>query len=424
MSGVYHPRWIDRGPLTPAAPSLPTNEDPEDVSRSIFVMAAFSFPRAAGSGDAAFLTSDPASPSAAGCRVSLFFHAYGADLGGNDHGGPDPTCGRGIPQGKQVVQTQNDENYVVLGSRSLKGSSRSITFSVQAVSDAHVAFFPDFSNQITCTKGCGAAMPVYEIVIGGWGNTRSVIRRSMGGSEQATASTVGILDPAEASDFWADALNGLVRFGTGSVVGSNVVLQWQDPAPLTMRVVGVMTGWGATGEWVTRIRTDEWAICCDSQCGTCGGGGCGNDGTLCCAGNVRDNFHRSCDLFPPPCVRGTMMFDAGASLAGKPETSKEATLELLAAPAASGSFTRIPTTLRFGQHQTSPDEHWKLLSAEVPVDTTRLQVKATRGFGARSDLAIDFISFQGCGENEEEAASTRLGAPDDHAFCESNRILG
>jgi hypothetical protein len=112
-------------------------------------------------------------------------------------------------------------------------------FIVQASNDAHIGLFS--STQTTDE--------VYEIVIGGWGNTRSVIRKQSSGTNQVEANTPNILSSIESRQFWVDAVGGLVRVGSGGVIGSNIIMQWQDSAPHVATHVGVRTGWGATGQW-------------------------------------------------------------------------------------------------------------------------------------------------------------------------------
>ena len=108
-----------------------------------------------------------------------------------------------------------------------------------ASSDAHVGFM------------CGDEF--YEIVIGGWSNTLSVIRKktfnTLYGTPEARTSTPGICNANKIRLFWAQALNGLVGFGKGNIIGENIVLQWIDPNPLIPDFVGFMTGEGSSGDW-------------------------------------------------------------------------------------------------------------------------------------------------------------------------------
>merc|ERR1712117_993838 len=70
-----------------------------------------------------------------------------------------------------------------------------------------------FSQELGSSK---ALSEVYEIVIGGWGNSKSVIRKSNQGTNQVQASTSNIVSSSEEKQFWASASNGLVQFGHGS----------------------------------------------------------------------------------------------------------------------------------------------------------------------------------------------------------------
>jgi hypothetical protein len=135
------------------------------------------------------------------------------------------------------VDTLNNQRYVHTTAN--LAPSKHITFSVTARNDAHVGFFSDQKS----------LNEVYEIVIGGWANSQSVIRERHGSANKVVVPTNGLLNGNRAVQFWADALNGLIRLGTGSAVGENILMQWQDPNPHTVSYVGVMTGWGATGQW-------------------------------------------------------------------------------------------------------------------------------------------------------------------------------
>lgn len=122
-------------------------------------------------------------------------------------------------------------------------ASKAIVFELDASNDAHLGFF-------TASRSLDE---MYEIVISGWGNTKSVIRRRNQGPEKTDrASTKGLLSSGSYTHLWADAKGGVVRFGRGDVVGQDVILQWNDPHPLNVTSVGMMTGWGSSGKWIFR----------------------------------------------------------------------------------------------------------------------------------------------------------------------------
>ena len=121
---------------------------------------------------------------------------------------------------------------------------KAIVFTVRGKNDAHVGFF---SEKKSCKINCTNEM--YEIVIGGWDNSKSVIRRGSQGTSKVERVMHSLLNPNEDRPFWADAKNGLVRLGKGKVIGSNIIIKWQDNQPLDPSYVGFMTGWGSTGVW-------------------------------------------------------------------------------------------------------------------------------------------------------------------------------
>ncbi|XP_078660571.1 uncharacterized protein LOC144905067 isoform X1 [Branchiostoma floridae x Branchiostoma belcheri] len=119
----------------------------------------------------------------------------------------------------------------------LPGSSP-LTFRVKASHTVFIALSWERSN-----RG-----DLYEIVIGGWWNAHSVIRRSHEGHIKATVATPGILSADELRGFWIswspDGTIAVGREGEGSPF-----LQWQDPNPLPFQYLGYSTGYGSTGQF-------------------------------------------------------------------------------------------------------------------------------------------------------------------------------
>nr|XP_006813569.1 PREDICTED: macrophage mannose receptor 1-like [Saccoglossus kowalevskii] len=114
-----------------------------------------------------------------------------------------------------------------------------VTFDVMAGSDVHVSLseFPEYS---------GEDQPMYQIVIGGWSNSRSVIRLCTACDHKADEQTPGILSATEWRGFWIIFTNGFIRVGRQ---GEGAFMEWQDPNPLPVYYVGYSTGYGHTGEF-------------------------------------------------------------------------------------------------------------------------------------------------------------------------------
>ena len=144
---------------------------------------------------------------------------------------------------KGPISTANNSIYEGALFKTLK-EDNALIFTARAISDAHLGYFSERKDYGVMY---GNRDPLYEIVIGGWANGRSVIRRE--GSEKRGISTPDILNPNEDRLFWADAKDGLIRLGRGNTTGNEIILQWQDNQPLDLTYVGFMTCCGYSGIW-------------------------------------------------------------------------------------------------------------------------------------------------------------------------------
>jgi hypothetical protein len=96
-----------------------------------------------------------------------------------------------------------------------------ILFKALAEQDIHIAI-----SDAAETKD-----PMYEIVIGGWSNTKSAIRRVSQGAELAS-STKTVKETDAPQEYWVsiDSARKTVSAGYGSAVGKDKILEWKDPA--------------------------------------------------------------------------------------------------------------------------------------------------------------------------------------------------
>ncbi|XP_017757606.1 PREDICTED: uncharacterized protein LOC108548956 isoform X5 [Eufriesea mexicana] len=117
-------------------------------------------------------------------------------------------------------------------------ASGQLQFRVKTSNDAHIAL----------TTGPQEGEPMYEVFLGGWSNSKSVIRKNRVKPDVAELDTPGILSGDEMRGFW-------IRWGDGVLsVGKegepSAFLTYVDPEPFGIGYFGVCTGWGANGEWL------------------------------------------------------------------------------------------------------------------------------------------------------------------------------
>ncbi|XP_056004596.1 C3 and PZP-like alpha-2-macroglobulin domain-containing protein 8 [Ostrea edulis] len=118
-----------------------------------------------------------------------------------------------------------------------------VIFDVKACNDAHVILSEQHSDVNNS----------YEIVIGGWGNTKSVIRTC----KQCQPRTSFIGNPLSCDSFksfWISWENGAIRVGRGHIIGHGEFMKWTDPSSHLVNYVGISTWPGSSTEW--KIPTD------------------------------------------------------------------------------------------------------------------------------------------------------------------------
>ncbi|XP_020287829.1 uncharacterized protein LOC109856586 isoform X3 [Pseudomyrmex gracilis] len=113
-----------------------------------------------------------------------------------------------------------------------------IQLRVKAPNDAHIAL----------TTSPQEGDPMYEVFIGGWSNSKSVLRKNRTKPDVAEVETPGILSGDEYRGFWIRWDNGVLSVGKENE--SAPFLSYADPEPFGIGYFGVCTGWGATGDWL------------------------------------------------------------------------------------------------------------------------------------------------------------------------------
>lgn len=111
-------------------------------------------------------------------------------------------------------------------------------FRVKAAHDGHIAL----------TSGEGESDPMLEVFIGGWKNTKSVIRRNRSKPDVVEMDTPDILNEGEYRGFWIRWDGPLISVGKEGE--GSPFMRYETPEPYPINFIGVCTGWGATGSWI------------------------------------------------------------------------------------------------------------------------------------------------------------------------------
>ncbi|XP_033176390.1 uncharacterized protein LOC100741859 isoform X1 [Bombus impatiens] len=148
--------------------------------------------------------------------------------------------GEWLIEGHGPLSTRNELVYTFHNVR-----SGSVLIEVRAKSNAHIAL----------TNKKGDSSPMYEIMLGGWENTASIIRYDRKQPDKVRVNTPNLLNENETKKFAICWLDGHIMVRAGDVNGP-VIMEWQDPKPIGVSYVGVRTGWGATGKW--KLRTAQY----------------------------------------------------------------------------------------------------------------------------------------------------------------------
>lgn len=117
-------------------------------------------------------------------------------------------------------------------------TSNYISFKVKAPHDAHIAL----------TSTPYESKPMYEVFFGGWGNTKSVIRKNQEQPDVVQVPTPNIMNANEYKSFWIKWEYGTLSAGIQG--DSRPIMAWQDSASFPIQYFGVCTGWGASGHWI------------------------------------------------------------------------------------------------------------------------------------------------------------------------------
>ena len=123
---------------------------------------------------------------------------------------------------------------------------------IRAKRDVHISLSP--INNVS-TKSMSEHQYMYEFILGGWGNTKSAIRRTKFGVNEVTTQTNNMLTGTHPQTMWFRLctancidntgkllLGALLEVGYGCNIGERVFMKYNDPSPITgVQYLGVAT---------------------------------------------------------------------------------------------------------------------------------------------------------------------------------------
>uniref|UniRef100_A0A182WQL7 Farnesoic acid O-methyl transferase domain-containing protein n=1 Tax=Anopheles minimus TaxID=112268 RepID=A0A182WQL7_9DIPT len=120
-----------------------------------------------------------------------------------------------------------------------------VNFKVRAPNDAHIAL----------TTNPQESDPMLEVFIGGWKNTKSVIRKNRTKPDVTELETPDILNAGEFRGFWIRWQDNVITVGNEGSAAA--FLSYENPEPFPINSVGFCTGWGATGSWLIEPASEQ-----------------------------------------------------------------------------------------------------------------------------------------------------------------------
>lgn len=140
------------------------------------------------------------------------------------------------------VGTPDDFRYEYVW-KTAEFKNNQFRFDVLACHDVHINLSPE--------KGS----VYYEVVIGGWNNTKSVIR--MGGAHMHEYQETGIVGCQQWRQFWVSWTESTIRVGKADTF-TNTFLEWHDQSFVGINHLSFSTGYGSEGFWAFNDDLGEY----------------------------------------------------------------------------------------------------------------------------------------------------------------------
>lgn len=114
-----------------------------------------------------------------------------------------------------------------------------VVFRVRANNDAHIAL----------TSSEAESDPMLEVFLGGWQNSKSVIRKNRQKPDVVEEATPGILNGGDFVGFWIRWTDNVIAVGREGEAAA--FMSYNNSESFPINFIGVCTGW-----WVGQARRD------------------------------------------------------------------------------------------------------------------------------------------------------------------------
>uniref|UniRef100_A0A1I8MIG9 Farnesoic acid O-methyl transferase domain-containing protein n=1 Tax=Musca domestica TaxID=7370 RepID=A0A1I8MIG9_MUSDO len=141
------------------------------------------------------------------------------------------------------LNTPNEKRY-----RFYSVHGNSFLFKVKCANDCHVALSSNNEERL----------PLYEIVLGGWANTKSVIRKNYKTPDLVEVQTPQIVNVNVWRTFWLCWQDNVIQVGREGE--SLPFMTYKDPNLFCVKYLGICTAYGSSGSWLFNKSLDDVLI--------------------------------------------------------------------------------------------------------------------------------------------------------------------
>ncbi|XP_048251802.1 uncharacterized protein 5-like [Haliotis rufescens] len=142
-----------------------------------------------------------------------------------------------------VLRTYTFQQIPASSFRKVTGGSSTLVFLVKTCHDANIALHTHPNKTNT---------DAYEIVVGGYANSKSFIRRCRGCAQMAPCYESFILSCNEYRPFWLSWKKDVISIGKGQTVGHQTFMELVPSSPIVINHVSVSAYIGNHALWLFR----------------------------------------------------------------------------------------------------------------------------------------------------------------------------